>query len=197
MVFEARVVLHFLRNSLSSEEPDTLDFELRLLSEDDVSGKGVLSEVVNSLEESISKVSELIEDFSLTFVLIVVQEEDAESLSVVLLQEFSHSFSSSVLHVHEIGLEVIQVEGGRWESIEGVDILLLLLLWLFLLFCLLGFLLLDGSRFSLAVWEGFSTESEVSESSLHFWELSDSLEPSREVGHSLSVSSVQVKLAGN
>jgi len=72
IVFELWVVNHFLWYSLSSEEPDTLDFKFGFISQHQVGGQTVLPEVVNSLEESVQNVGGLIEDLSLTIVHLVV-----------------------------------------------------------------------------------------------------------------------------
>lgn len=72
IVFKLWVVDHFLRDSLSSEEPDTLNFKLGFVSEHQVSGQAVLSEVVDSLEETIQHVGSLVKNLSLTIVHLVV-----------------------------------------------------------------------------------------------------------------------------
>jgi len=72
VIFKLRVFLHFLWDSLSSEEPDSLDLKVGFFSQDCVHGEGVLSEVVESLEEAIQQVGSLIENFTLAFVHLVV-----------------------------------------------------------------------------------------------------------------------------
>ena len=76
VVLELWVVNGFLGNGGASEEPDTLDFEVGLLTKDDVSGESVLSELVESLEETLAEVLSLVEDLALSLVLVVVEEPD-------------------------------------------------------------------------------------------------------------------------
>ncbi len=107
VVLELRVVLQLLRNALASEEPHSLDFEAGFFSEDSMGSEAVLSEVVESLQESIQQVRCLVENHTFTFVFLVVEEVDGVAFSVVLLQEGGHAFSLLVLAVHEEGLEVV------------------------------------------------------------------------------------------
>jgi len=76
VIFELWVVLHFLWDSLSSEEPDSFDFEVWFFSEHAVHGEGVLPEVVNSLEETVQEVGSLIDNLSFSLILFVVDEVD-------------------------------------------------------------------------------------------------------------------------
>jgi hypothetical protein len=71
VVFKLRMFLHLFRDTLSSEEPDTLDFKVGFFTKDSNHSESVLSEVIESLEETVHEVSGLIEDFSFTWILLV------------------------------------------------------------------------------------------------------------------------------
>jgi len=72
IVFELWVVLHLLWDSLSSEDPHSFDFKLWFLTYDSVHGPGVLSEVINSLQESIHKVNSLVKNSSFSFIELII-----------------------------------------------------------------------------------------------------------------------------
>jgi len=76
VVLELGVVNGFLGNCGASEQPHTFDFEAGLLTQDDVSGEGVLSELVESLQETLAEVLSLVKDLTLSLVLVVVEEPD-------------------------------------------------------------------------------------------------------------------------
>jgi len=198
VVFELWVVNHFLGDSLSSEQPDTFNLELGLFTEEQVGSKGVLPEMVNSLQESVQHVFGLEHNNSLAFVHLVVNVEDAESLPVVLLEEGFHSLSSSILRVHEESLEVVKIECGGWEHVQGVG---LFLLWGFLLVAFMSitvmFFLLRGNLLLLFLLGGevglddLGSEFDVTKSLLGLWEVHDSLNEGSSVGHSFSEPTVE------
>lgn len=107
VVFELRVINHFLGNSLSSEEPDSFNIKIGLISNDDVHSEGVFSKVINSLEETIHEIAGLIEDFSFSRVLIILKMIDAVSIIVVVIPEELETCSFLVFVVDEESLEVI------------------------------------------------------------------------------------------
>ena len=107
VVFELRVINHFLGNSLSSEEPDSFNIKIGLISNDDVHSEGVFSKVINSLEETIHEIAGLIEDFSFSGVLIILKMIDAVSIIVVVIPEELETCSFLVFVVDEESLEVI------------------------------------------------------------------------------------------
>ena len=72
VILELRMVYHLLGNSLSSEEPHSFNFKIWFISEHHVSSKGVLSEMVNSLQESVQEISKLILDLTFSFVFFIV-----------------------------------------------------------------------------------------------------------------------------
>ena len=76
VVFELRVVVHFEWDLVASEAPDTLNFKLGLFVEDAHSGQAVLSEVVESLQETLHQVLGFVELFTLTLVLVIVEEPE-------------------------------------------------------------------------------------------------------------------------
>jgi len=187
VVLKLRVLLHLFGNSLASEQPDSLNFEVGLLAEDGVDGEGVLSEVVDSLEEALHEVDGLVEDLALTGVFLVVQVVDGVAFRVEVLEELVDGGTLLVGVVDEESLEFEEVELGRREHVEGVDVLLL-----GCLFFLLGSRLSD---FSLALnlddgLDNLLSHLDVSESLDNLRNLSNSLEPSSYVGHTLLESSI-------
>ena len=107
VVFELWVVNHLLWDFVTSEHPDGDDVELWLLTNNGDGSPSVLSEVIDSLEEAVEQVVELVLLHTFTFVLVVVQEVDAVAISVVVFKEVLHTLASFVRLIHEEGLEVV------------------------------------------------------------------------------------------
>lgn len=201
IVLELRVIDHLLRNALASEEPDGLDVKVGDLSNDGHHGEGVASERVDSLEETVHEVAGLIEDNTLTFVLVVLGVVEAVALVVVVLEEEVNTLGllDIVGEVNEVGLECHQVELAGREFIEGIDGLngggfsICFLLGGssgsgFLLLLLLG-----GSNGLL----GLGAELDVTESLDDLREGDESLEPGSNVGgNGLSEATVEGNLEG-
>ena len=105
----------------------------------------MLSEMVNSLEESVSEIGKLVKNGSFSFIFLVFEVENRVAFSVILFFEGFHSFSSFVDNVDEEGFEIVEVESGGWEDIKGILIFFLFLRFFFLswLGFLFNFLLLD------------------------------------------------------
>lgn len=73
-VFERDVLLHDVRNILTTEHENTFDIEVRLFSEHGDTGEGVSAELgVNSLDESTEQVDEFVQNLSFSSVLIVFE----------------------------------------------------------------------------------------------------------------------------
>jgi len=195
IVFELGMVQHLLGNSLSSEQPHSLNFKVWLLSKHGVHGESVLSEVINSLEESVEVVGGLVKNHTLTFVLLVVNEVDGVSLSVVVLEEELHALSSSVFVVDNEGLECEQVEGTGREHVQRIDILLFGL-WFIASLGLFGFLnFLDFFLFGGSNWlDDLGSEVHVTESLHSFGQVNNSVNEVGSVGHCLSESTIQSSL---
>jgi len=117
IIFKLWVVFHFLRNSLSSEEPNSFNFKIGLLSQNSVHGKRVLSEMVNSLQEAIHHVLGLEQNCTLTFIFVVVNEINTVSCFIVIFEEEFYAFSFLVLVIDKESLETEEIEWTRWESI--------------------------------------------------------------------------------
>jgi hypothetical protein len=203
VILELGVVEHLLGNSLASEEPDSLDVEVRLFSEDCVHGECVLSEVVDSLEESIHHVEGLIKNFTFTRVLVILTEVDSVVFRDIVVKEELEAFSLLVLVVDEEGLEVVEVElagVGLVEFIKGINILLdnglTILINCGLLHLGLGYnhwLLLNRE----GRLDGLGAELDGSESGNYLWELGNSLNPGGDVGEGLSESTIEDYLEGD
>ena len=144
VVLKLGMVDELLRNLLASEAPHALDFEIGLFAEHKLTGEGVFSEVVKSLQETSVQVLEDVLDLALVSVLVVVKEPEGVADGIVLLFELLHASVGNVLVVHHESLEVEEVPGGGGQGVKGVDVFLglggrlglsgnLLLLGLFLL----------------------------------------------------------------
>ena len=72
VVFELGVVVGLLGNASAAPEPNTHDLLLLLGAEHEMSSKAPLSEVVESLEETLKKILSLVHNFTFTFILFVV-----------------------------------------------------------------------------------------------------------------------------
>lgn len=65
----------------------------------------MLSEVVNSLKETVHHVSSVMEDLSFTFILVVMNKVDTVTFFVVVLIEELHTFTSLIFVVNKESLE--------------------------------------------------------------------------------------------
>ena len=203
VIFELGVVDGFLRNASAAPEPDTLDFEVGLISDNQVSGEAVLAEVVEALEETIAQIVGDVELLTLALILVVVEEPEGETVGVELLLELFDTFTLLVLDIDEQGLEVEQIEGGGRKEIKRVGGLLLGLIFIilivfrfsggsFLSWCC-GFLLLsldDGL-------DSLGSNLDVTGNSHELRKSGDAFEPGGELGHSLSESTVKESLLSN
>lgn len=72
VVLKLWVVMGLLRDDGSTEEENTFNFEVWLISKHAHSCKRVLSEVFKSLDKTFNEILSLPEDFTLAFVFIVV-----------------------------------------------------------------------------------------------------------------------------
>jgi hypothetical protein len=101
VVLELRVVDGLLRNASAAPKPNALDFEVGLISDDQVSGETVLAEIVEALEETIAEIVGDVKLFTLALVLVVVEEPERETVGVVLLLELFDTFTLLVLDIDE------------------------------------------------------------------------------------------------
>jgi hypothetical protein len=197
------VVTGLLRNAGATPKPNTFNFEVGLITNDQMSGETVLAEVVEALEETIAQVVSDVEFLTLTLVLVVVEEPERESVGVVLLLELFDTFTLLVLDINEESLEVEQVESGGRKKIKGIR---LLLLW-FVFIIIIVFRFSGGSFLSWGSgflffnldygFDSLSSNLNVTGNSHEFRECSDALEPSRKFGHGLSESTVEECLLSN
>jgi hypothetical protein len=134
------VINHFLWDSLSSEEPNSFNFKVWFNTEHTVHGKGVFPEMVNSLEETIQMVCELIFNGTLTFIFVIVEEIDGISFFIIVFEEEFHSFTCFIFTVNEESFEVIKIKSGFWENIEWVSF--------FLCWCFFISIFFFGNNFS-------------------------------------------------
>ena len=77
----------------------------------------MLSEVINSLEETVHHVSSVMKDLSFTFIFIVMNEVDTVTFFVVVFEEELHAFSSLIFVVNKESLETKEIKLGGWKGI--------------------------------------------------------------------------------
>ena len=126
-VLELRVVNALLWDDLSTDEEHAHDLEIGHLVEHAELAESVLSEVIETLEETFEKVLELVVDGTFLAELLVVEEPEGVSFEVDLLHELVPTFASLVGHIHVVSLEVEEIEGGGRQGIKWVDVLLWLI----------------------------------------------------------------------
>ena len=129
-VLPLRVVEALLGHDLATDEQHALNLEIGLLAEHANLTEGELSEGFEPLQETFEEVLELVSDLALLTELVIVEEPEGPALTIELPLELVEAFALLVWHVHEVRLEVEEVEVGGRQSIKWVDILLLLLSWL-------------------------------------------------------------------
>ena len=203
-VLKLWVINGLLWQHSASEAENTPDVEVWLSTNHVELTKGMLSEVVESLEESSEQVLKLVQNLSLATELLVAHIPEGVALRVELLSELVHGAASLVWVVDIEGLEVEEVPWGWWEGIEWVAFLLLLLSWLGgsgWLWCLLLLLLLGlcSLRLSLKfVWlEWLGTWLNEAKDPSEGRHASDPGEPLGHVAHGLLEASVQTGLEGD
>jgi hypothetical protein len=76
IVFELWVIFSLLRNANTTPEPNTHNFLLLFSTKNEVSSETPLSEIIESLKETLAHVFSLIELDTFTFVHFVVEEPD-------------------------------------------------------------------------------------------------------------------------
>jgi len=72
VVFELRMVMHFLGNDVTSEKPDTFDVVVTLITNSGVTRESVFLEAVNSLHKTVKQVIGLEENLTFGTVLLVL-----------------------------------------------------------------------------------------------------------------------------
>lgn len=185
IVLELRMLLgKTIWDLLSSEEPETFDLELWLLTEDSLSGEGIFGSVFGSVQETVHQVVGNVFLVSLTFIDVVMEMPERPAIPIEHFVPGINTFSLHVLMVDEEGLEVIKVERSWWE---GLDVVLLLLLnflwgssWLWCLGLLLWLFLLNNEVETLH-W--FGAHLNVTADLLDGWESVASLGPSGNILH--------------
>ena len=123
---ELGVVDEFLRDDLASDHEDTLDLKAGLSSEHANFTERVLAEALESLDETLKEVLELVFDLTLSSDLVVMEVPEGVALSVNLRQVLVETLTLLVLNIDEVGLEHEKIEGGGGQGLERVDHLLLL-----------------------------------------------------------------------
>ena len=199
-VLELRMVVALLRDDLTTDEQDTGNFEVGLLTKHAHLTEGVLAEVIKTLKEALKKVHELILNLTLLTELLVVQEPEGVALKIDLFHELLPALASLVGVVDVEGLEVEEIEGRRRESLKWVLWLLLLLsrLWLG---CLRGLLLLLFlGHFGLFLlgklgWlQGLLARLDVAEGANKWWQASNTQKPAGECRHTFLETRVETGL---
>ena len=144
-VLPLRVIDALLGYDLATDKQHALDLEARLFVEHANLTEGELSEGLKSLEETFEEVLELVSNLTFLTELVIVEEPECPAFTIELSQELIEAFSLLVRNINEVGLEVEEVEAGRWQSIKWVLRFLLFLFsggfWLSC-GCWLGLLLL-------------------------------------------------------
>lgn len=110
MVFERRIVEHFLGDFSTVEEPDTADVEVGFITVDTVSTESFLSSTFASLDETVFHVVELEENSAFTFVFLVVNVVDAIFSGLEVFNEVLDGFFF-ILSIGVKSLVVIKVPG--------------------------------------------------------------------------------------
>jgi len=135
--------------------------------------KNVLSEIINSLKETIHVVNSLVKNYTFTFHFLIFDPVDCVIFGDVIFKEKLDAFPFSVWVVYVEGLEIIEIQLAGWKFIKGVNILLL---WLFAIILYSCF---RGSYYLLLCWKswfnGLGTEFNVTKSSNNFWQLDHGL----------------------
>jgi len=168
MIFVLWVVLDLEWNSISSPYKYSSNLQIRFSSIDSHGSKTILSEMIESLQESIHKIQGMMELLSFTLILVIVDVPDGETSWVILLPELSDGLFL-IRGIDDEGLEVEEIEGGWWEVIQwvlclffGLFTILVLILYLrfgFILYLWFGFILYLWLRFILLFW-GFEAGAE-------------------------------------
>ena len=203
-VLELRVVNALLWDDLSTDEEHAHDLEIGHLVEHAELAESVLSEVIETLEETFKKVLELIVDGTFLAELLVVEEPEGVSFEVDLLHELVPTFASLVGHIHVVSLEVEEIEGGGGQGIKRVlrrlwliasgsrlRLLLLCLCLLCLLFLLSLWLLSHGK---LGWLQHLLAWLDVAKGANEWWQARHSAEPARDVGDALQVVGIKAGL---
>jgi len=124
-VLELRMVVALLRDDLTTDEQDTGNLEVGLLTKHAHLTEGVLAEVIETLKEAFKKVHELVLNLTLLAELLVVKKPEGVALKIDLSHELLPALTSLVGVVNVEGLEVEEIEVSRRESLKWVHGLLL------------------------------------------------------------------------
>jgi len=200
VVLERGVIVALLGDTGGSPHPDAHNLLLLLGSEDELSGEGPLSELVESLEETIAQVLSDVKNLTLISEHLVVEEPNGPALLVELFLKLINTFAFSVGFVDHEGLEVEQVEFGLGEHLKGrlgllggckgINIVTILGLRGLLFGDNLLFLNLGGGL------DGLGSGLDVTADSDELGESTNTLEPGGVVGHGLAETSVEDGLLG-
>ena len=115
-VLELRVIDQLLRDTLASNKHDTHKLEVWLVSEHEELAERVLSEVLESLDETFKEVLEHVANLTLFAHLLIVEEPKSVAFFVNLSHELVETHTLLVGTVHVESLEVEQIEGGRGQE---------------------------------------------------------------------------------
>lgn len=170
-----------------------------------MSGQAVLSEIVESLQETFAHVFGLVKLNTFAFIHLVVEEPNREASLIHLLLELIDTFTFLVLYIDHESLEVEQVEGGwRKEFQSRFNFLVLELIVIVIIVCL-GF---RGSSFGNNLWcffnlcldlrlDCFLSDLDVTTDGNKLGEGCNALEPSCKVAHGLAEAAIENGLLRN
>jgi len=186
-VLELGVVNALLRDDRTADEKDTGHLHGGLGTEKAKLTESVLAEVIETLQEALEEVNELVLNGTFVADLLVVKEPEGVALPIALSKELVETFSGLIGRVDVVRLEVEEIEGSRGESLKWVHLLLRRIFWLRLgglggsLLLSLG-LLLHGE---LGRLDCLRTRLDIAESAHKGWKASHADKPSRNGGHAL------------
>jgi len=113
----------------SSAKPNTIDLEVRGLTENAMSGKAELIGRFGSAKETIHKVVGDVFFLTLTFVDIIFELPEGPTVPINLLVHLVDTNSLLIRVIDEEGFEVIEDKVSWWQKFSIVLGFLLLLLW--------------------------------------------------------------------
>lgn len=191
-VLELGVVNALLRDDRTADEKDTGHLHGGLGTEKAKLTESVLAEVIETLQEALEEVNELVLNGTFVADLLVVKEPEGVALPIALSKELVETFSGLIGRVDVVRLEVEEIEGSRGESLKWVHLLLggVFSLGLGSSGGGLGLLLLD-------LQDGLDAllgQSDLAENSNELRERRDAAEPGASLGGGLSEALVKDEL---
>ena len=98
---------------VAADEQYALDLKRRLLAEHAELSKRVLLETLKSLEEAFEQILEFVAYLALFAEFVIVKEPEGPAFAVDLLEELLVTLASLIGAIHEVSLEVEQVEASH------------------------------------------------------------------------------------